>query len=181
MLENAGIWNSKSNRKVRGICRAISLICKVFESRLWQISRDFTIYQGTSLIYFWMLNINISVNPLESILFIAIQDIHSDKLRTPNFLNSVWKNYMTEFGQYLLMKLIKEPVIYRMAGDVFEKNERRRPRVACIVRIRVSTFQIFRLRQFSRPRGAIPEAAGEALRVFKWPHYRTRGADWQVL
>jgi len=78
-----------------------------------------------------------------------------DTFRLPKFLNGVWKHRMTEFGGCCLLKLIKEPLAYRLLMTLLKKFNGGGPKIACIVRIRVAAFQIFRLVRRSGERDAI--------------------------
>jgi hypothetical protein len=111
--------------------------------------------------------------------FHLIQCHPGDKVRLPKFLNGVWKHKITEFGGCCLEELIKEPRAYRLMVTLLKKFNGGGPKIACIVRIRVAAFQIFRLgprSRDSRERGAISGGSSETVRVLRWPHWPAEGS-----
>ena len=61
---------------------------------------------------------------------------------------------MTEFGGCCLLKMIEEALAYQLLVILLKKINGAGPKIACIVRIRVAAFEIFRLGRRSRERGA---------------------------
>ena len=153
MLDNAGICKSKSNRKLRASCRAISLIYNRFWSFLLQILREITILVHSSL-------------------------FPCDRVRTPKCINSVWKHKMTEFGGNCLLKMIEEALAYRLLVMLLKKINGACPKIACIVRIRVAAFQILRLGP-SQPRKGCDKWSGARFEVaaLAWPACRGELTD----
>ena len=70
---------------------------------------------------------------------------HPEMDRSTKFLNGVWKHKMTEFGECCLLKMIEEALAYRLLVIFLKNINGACPKIACIVRIRVAAFQIFRL------------------------------------